>query len=1027
MATTVVKAGGGRPEHEAAGFANQREGPVATEQRVARARRANDKGNDKFKIMDFEGALGEYTRGLDVLASAGAKRGDPASELRQRLLCNRASAYLRRDEAGEALRDCEAAIDIDGENPKPYYRGGLARLALADYRGARAMLTRSSSLGSNECDLGVLLETCEHLVGNEELASRLEGTERGTEVAGILARYCEQLIDDGDDEDCDIGDVLDDLLKLLRREPSAKVLFDRACHWRALLFYLTDSYGHRVSDILKELVSGPHAVAWPPIVTGRLVSTVLEASYEEGEKETAMNLILYSASIPMMTSWFLIRPSREVAGVVGKDGAVVPAHLVFSSLRSKARWETIPVKFAQYYVWTLSSFCKAAHGSEMLAKSHIRPISDLVFMFEHANDLKGAFDELADASIPSHFDRVTTAEEAEKFFRREKKRMYNVPVIDLKHSVLDELNVLVRDGSGLRNEAFVRETTALGKSTLKPTRLLVDLLALAKEMHKLSPLKSAPVLGQDGAAKTYEKRPFAADFSKNPFGDAFIEEEHPSRETMLSKLMDVLIGCCDVKNAAITLCSKNIHSLLVELSKYATESIVEKAVELYKVLSSSCQAFASEVLNGDTDMIAYTGLLLTKRPDLQCAAMNKIVLMLSTCSGDDFSWFTKKGSGLDACYTLLCRCMADSGGTYQEFLTAGGKSKSSPSRDVIELCKIVFLQSLERCRLRKKSKFAIPKGGAWDTFGNQEIMEMERFLTGKPVVPPTAAEIPSEASVRIQNASEPQRTVASPTPLHEEGKLRKGFFGSKKSYRRSSKGKDRAQRIAADTKPSVVKKSEVSKEEEVIEEIANNPLLSDEKQQWEEDNRGPEKEDGTELKVVWDSTPSDEIKKHRTDWANMDHSQKLSWTQSSTEVTATVKVPKGTKAKDLEIVVTPTRLLVKLRWYGRVFDGPLSRRCKASESWWILDGDQIEICIPKDDNHFWRSLFEGGQMKSYYEVLQELVHADEPAQSYEDLPEESKDLVDELRERQELVSEGLIDPDIFDDFRCVLSDGDGAK
>ena len=135
----------------------------------------------------------------------------------------------------------------------------------------------------------------------------------------------------------------------------------------------------------------------------------------------------------------------------------------------------------------------------------------------------------------------------------------------------------------------------------------------------------------------------------------------------------------------------------------------------------------------------------------------------------------------------------------------------------------------------------------------------------------------------------------------------------------------------------------------------------------------------------------------------------------------------GTKAKDVEVQVTPTRLLVKLRWYGRVFDGPLSRRCKASESWWILDDDRVEICLPKDDNHFWRSLFEGGQMKSYYEVLQELVRADEATPSYDDLPEDAKDLVDELRERQELVSEGLIDPDIFDDFRCVLSDGDGAK
>ena len=61
------------------------------------------------------------------------------------------------------------------------------------------------------------------------------------------------------------------------------------------------------------------------------------------------------------------------------------------------------------------------------------------------------------------------------------------------------------------------------------------------------------------------------------------------------------------------------------------------------------------------------------------------------------------------------------------------------------------------------------------------------------------------------------------------------------------------------------------------------------------------------------------------------------------------------------------------------------------------------------------------------QVLHELVHADEAVPCYEDLDDDAKDLVDELRERQELAAEGLIDPETFDDFRCVLSDGDGAK
>ena len=60
-------------------------------------------------------------------------------------------------------------------------------------------------------------------------------------------------------------------------------------------------------------------------------------------------------------------------------------------------------------------------------------------------------------------------------------------------------------------------------------------------------------------------------------------------------------------------------------------------------------------------------------------------------------------------------------------------------------------------------------------------------------------------------------------------------------------------------------------------------------------------------------------------------------------------------------------------------------------------------------------------------MLKELVHADEPSVPYDDLSDEAKDLIDDVRERQAMVVSGQIDIDGFDDFRCVLGDGDGAK
>jgi len=74
-----------------------------------------------------------------------------------------------------------------------------------------------------------------------------------------------------------------------------------------------------------------------------------------------------------------------------------------------------------------------------------------------------------------------------------------------------------------------------------------------------------------------------------------------------------------------------------------------------------------------------------------------------------------------------------------------------------------------------------------------------------------------------------------------------------------------------------------------------------------------------------------------------------------------------------------------------------------------------------------QGLFEGGEEKSHYEVLKDLVNADDEYVPYDELPERAKDLIYDMQEHQELINEGMIDPDGFDDFRVVIGDGDGAK
>lgn len=56
-------------------------------------------------------------------------------------------------------------------------------------------------------------------------------------------------------------------------------------------------------------------------------------------------------------------------------------------------------------------------------------------------------------------------------------------------------------------------------------------------------------------------------------------------------------------------------------------------------------------------------------------------------------------------------------------------------------------------------------------------------------------------------------------------------------------------------------------------------------------------------------------------------------------------------------------------------------------------------------------------------MLQELVDADEKPVAYDDLDDRSKELIMDIQERQQMVHDGLIDLEGFDDFRVVVGEG----
>ena len=57
-------------------------------------------------------------------------------------------------------------------------------------------------------------------------------------------------------------------------------------------------------------------------------------------------------------------------------------------------------------------------------------------------------------------------------------------------------------------------------------------------------------------------------------------------------------------------------------------------------------------------------------------------------------------------------------------------------------------------------------------------------------------------------------------------------------------------------------------------------------------------------------------------------------------------------------------------------------------------------------------------------MLKEAVEADEPSVGYDDMDEGAREIYEDLRERQAMVSCGMLDLErSFDDFRVVIGDG----
>lgn len=85
----------------------------------------------------------------------------------------------------------------------------------------------------------------------------------------------------------------------------------------------------------------------------------------------------------------------------------------------------------------------------------------------------------------------------------------------------------------------------------------------------------------------------------------------------------------------------------------------------------------------------------------------------------------------------------------------------------------------------------------------------------------------------------------------------------------------------------------------------------------------------------------------------------------------------GTKKGELQLDISPSRLAVTLTWHGPVLDGLLTSMIRAREVLWVIEREgkdgaggpcSLSMVLPKTKASYWRSLFEGSEMRSHWEV-----------------------------------------------------------
>ena len=94
---------------------------------------------------------------------------------------------------------------------------------------------------------------------------------------------------------------------------------------------------------------------------------------------------------------------------------------------------------------------------------------------------------------------------------------------------------------------------------------------------------------------------------------------------------------------------------------------------------------------------------------------------------------------------------------------------------------------------------------------------------------------------------------------------------------------------------------------------------------------------------------------------NGDATDKYKWSQQFNEVLIQVDLPKGTRGRDLEVVIDTQRLKVKLKKESEaIINGKLCEKVKTDDCFWnIEDEERLIITLAKQGEVIWKTIIEG--------------------------------------------------------------------